>query len=163
MLKKFSLILNTIITREWLLMKGIYAFPILSLLIVILLSACSSKVADPIILPMTEDVTSITVVSGDTTATSIDEEWMGEVMSILMDMTATSTESVNDSPDVDDYITFHLNCSDDTIKTIFFYEEHGKVYVEQPYQGIYEPAPALSTKITELLKSLDKSSSNLSI
>lgn len=71
MLKKFNLVLNTIITREWLLMKRIYAFPIISLLIVILLSACSSKVADPIILPMTEDVTSITVVSGDTTATSM--------------------------------------------------------------------------------------------
>ena len=137
-------------------MKRIYVFSIISLLIVVLLSACSSKVADPIILPMTDDVTSITVVSGDTTATSIDKEWLGEVMSILMDMTATSKVSVNDFPSVDDYITIHLNCSGDTVKTIFFYEEQGKEYVEQSYQGIYEPDPALGTKITELLKSLDR-------
>ena len=136
-------------------MKRIYVFSIISLLIVVLLSACSSKVADPIILPMTDDVTSITVVSGDTTATSIDKEWLGEVMSILMDMTATSKVSVNDFPSVDDYITIHLNCSGDTVKTIFFYEERGKEYIEQPYQGIYEPAPTLGIKITELLNSLD--------
>ena len=137
-------------------MKRIYVFPIISLLIVILLSACSSKVADSVVLPTTDDVTSITVVSGDTTATSTDKEWMGEVMSILMDMTATSKVSVNDFPSVDDYITINLNCSDDTVTTIFFYEERGKEYVEQSYQGIYEPDPALGTKITELLKSLDR-------
>lgn len=137
-------------------MKRIYVFPIISLLIVILLSACSSKVADSVVLPTTDDVTSITVVSGDTTATSTDKEWMGEVMSILMDMTATSKVSVNDFPSVDDYITINLNCSDDTVTTIFFYEEQGKEYVEQSYQGIYEPDPALGTKITELLKSLDR-------
>lgn len=137
-------------------MKRIYVFPIISLLIFILLSACSSKEADPVVLPTTDDVTSITVVSGDTTATSTDKEWMGEVMSILMDMTATSKVSVNDFPSVDDYITINLNCSDDTVTTIFFYEEQGKEYVEQSYQGIYEPDPALGTKITELLKSLDR-------
>ena len=137
-------------------MKRIYVFPIISLLIVILLSACSSKVADSVVLPTTDDVTSITVVSGDTTATSTDKEWMGEVMSILMDMTATSKVSVNDFLSVDDYITIHLNCSGDTVKTIFFYEERGKEYIEQPYQGIYEPAPTLGIKITELLKSLDR-------
>ena len=137
-------------------MKRIYVFPIISLLIVILLSACSSKVADPVVLPTTDDVTSITVVSEDTTATSTDKEWMGEVMSILIDMTATSKVSVNDFPSVDDYITINLNCSDDTVTAIFFYEERGKEYVEQSYQGIYEPDPALGTKITELLKSLDR-------
>ena len=137
-------------------MKRIYVFPIISLLIVILLSACSSKVADPVVLPTADDVSSITVVSGDTTATSTDKEWMGEVMSILMDMTATSKVSVNDFPSVDDYITINLNCSDDTVTTIFFYEERGKEYVEQSYQGIYEPDPALGTIITELLKSLDR-------
>ena len=137
-------------------MKRIYVFPIISLLIVILLSACSSKVADPVVLPTADDVSSITVVSGDTTATSTNKEWMGEVMSILMDMTATSKVSVNDFPSVDDYITINLNCSDDTVTTIFFYEERGKEYVEQSYQGIYEPDPALGTIITELLKSLDR-------
>ena len=128
-------------------MKRIYVFPIISLLIVILLSACSSKVADPVVLPTTDDVTSITVVSEDTTATSTDKEWMGEVMSILMDMTATSKVSVNDFPSVDDYITINLNCSDDTVTTIFFYEEQGKEYVEQSYQGIYEQTQHLAQKL----------------
>lgn len=136
-------------------MKKMYMIFIMSLFI--LLSACSSKeLADPIVLPASDDVTSITIVSGGITATSIDDEWMGEVMSILMDMESTAISSDYDAPRVEDYIIINFNCSDDTIKTIFFYEDDGKQYVEQPYQGIYIPAPALEVKITSLLESLDK-------
>lgn len=124
---------------------------------VILLAACSpKKAAEPAILPALDDVASISVISGDITATSIDEEWLSEIMSILMDMEPTSIPSINDSPNVEEYTMINVNCSDGTVKTVFFYEEKGKEYVEQPYQGIYMPAPALGVKITELLESLDK-------
>lgn len=137
-------------------MKKRIALYIISLIVVFLLSACSSqKVADPIVLPELGDLTSISVVSGDITATSIDKQWMADIMTILTDMESTSQSSINDVPNVEGYITINLNCSDGSVKTVFFYEENGKEYVEQPYQGIYMPASELGRKITELLESLD--------
>lgn len=137
-------------------MKKRIALYIISLIVVFLLSACSSqKVADPIVLPELGDLTSISVVSGDITATSIDKQWMADIMTILTDMESTSQSSINDVPNVEGYITINLNCSDGSEKTVFFYEENGKEYVEQPYQGIYMPASELGGKITELLESLD--------
>ena len=137
-------------------MKKRIALYIISLIVVFLLSACSSqKVADPIVLPELGDLTSISVVSGDITATSIDKQWMADIMTILTDMESTSQSSINDVPNVEGYITINLNCSDGSVKTVFFYEENGKEYVEQPYQGIYMPASELGGKITELLDSLD--------
>lgn len=138
-------------------MKKSVMLLIIYLSAVILLVACSpEKVAEPVILPALDDVDSISVTSGDINATSINKEWLSEVMSILMDMEPTSIPSINDSPNVEEYTMINVNCSDGTVKTIFFYEEKGKEYVEQPYQGIYMPAPALGVKITELLESLDK-------
>ena len=83
---------------------------------------------------------SISVVSGDITATSIDEQWMADFMAILTDMESTSQSSISDAPNVEGYIIINLNCSDGSGKTVFFYEKNGKEYVEQPYQGIYIPA-----------------------
>ena len=76
-------------------------------------------------------------------------------MSILVDMESTSKPSVNDSPNVDEYVKIDFNCSDDTVAVIFFYEDSGTQYVEQPYQGIYIPAPALNTIISGLLSEAD--------
>lgn len=137
-------------------MKKRMALHIISLIVVCLLSACSSqKVADPIVLPEAEDLTSISVVSGDITATSTDKQWMADFMAILTDMEATSQSSITEDPNVEGEIMINLKCSDGSGKTVFFYEKNGKEYVEQPYQGIYMPAPELGEKITELLESLD--------
>ena len=137
-------------------MKKRIALHIISLIIIFLLSACSSqKVADPIILPDVEDLTSISVVSSDKTATSIDEQWMADFMAILTDMESTSQPSINEDPNVEGYITINFNCSDGSVKTVLFYEKKGKEYVEQTYQGIYMPSSELGEKIKELLESLD--------
>ena len=122
----------------------------------ILLSACgSSAKADPIVLPATEDIISISVSDDNATATCTDREQIGEIMSILVDMESTSKPSVNDSPNVDEYVKIDFNCSDDTVTVIFFYEDSGTQYVEQPYQGIYIPAPALNIMISNLLSEAD--------
>ena len=137
-------------------MKKRMALHMISLMVVFLLSACSSqKVADPIVLPDVGDLTSISIVSGDIAATSIDKQWMADFMAILTDMESTSQSSISDAPNVEGYIIINLNCSDGPGKTVFFYEKNGKEYVEQPYQGIYIPSSELGEKITELLESLD--------
>lgn len=128
----------------------------IGMIMCILLSACgTSAKADPIVLPTTEDIISISVSDDNATATCTEGEQIGEIMSILMDMESTSKSSVNDSPNVDEYVKIDLNCSDNTVTTIFFYEDSGTRYVEQPYQGIYIPAPALNTIISDLLSEAD--------
>ena len=135
-------------------MKKRFGFYMTTLMIVILFSGCAlNRKADPIILPAAEDLTSISVVSGDMTAASDDEQWIAEFIALLADMESTSLWSINDAPTVKEYIMINLNCCDGTIKTVFFYEENGKEYVEQPYQGIYRPASELGVRITELLES----------
>ena len=127
-----------------------------SMIMCIFFSACgSSAKADPIVLPASEDIISISISDDNATATCTDEEQIGEIMSILMDMEPTSKSSVNDFPDVDEYVKIDFNCSDDTVRTIFFYEDSGTHYIEQPYQGIYIPAPALNTIISDLLSEAD--------
>ncbi len=128
----------------------------ISMIMCILLSACgASAKADPIVLPATEDIISISVSDDNATATCTDGEQIREIMSVLMDMESTSKSSVNDSPNIDEYVKIDFNCSDDTVTTIFFYEDSGTQYVEQPYQGIYIPAPALNTIISDLLSEAD--------
>ena len=128
----------------------------IGMIMCILLTAWgSSAKADPIVLPTTEDIVSISVSDDNATATCTDREQMGEIMSILMDMESTSKPSVNDSPNVDEYVKIDFNCSDDTVTVIFFYEDSGTQYVEQPYQGIYIPAPALNIMISNLLSEAD--------
>ena len=128
----------------------------IGMMMCMLLSACGlSAKADPIVLPATEDIISISVSDDNATATCTDEEQIGEIMSILKDMESTSKASVNDAPDVDEYVKIDFHCSDDTVTTVFFYENSGTQYVEQPYQGIYIPAPALNTIISDLLSEAD--------
>lgn len=128
----------------------------IGMMMCIFLSACgTSAKADPIVLPATENIISISVSDDNATATCTDGEQIGEIMSILMDMEPTSKSSVNDSPDVDEYVKIDFHCSDDTVTTIFFYEKSGTQYVEQPYQGIYIPAPALKTIVSDLLSEAD--------
>lgn len=133
-----------------------YMLFLVTMMMSILFSACmSTEKSDPIVLPEEENVISISLSDNNATATCTDREQIGEILSILMDMESTSKLSVNDSPGVDDYIKINLSCADDTVTTLFFYEESGTEYVEQPYQGIYIPAPALNTIITDLLSNAE--------
>lgn len=137
-------------------MRKTYIASIISLLIVILFSACSKRVAYPIELPALDDVESISIVSGDITVSCTDTERIGEVMSVLMDVKPTSKLSINDAPTVEGYITIYLNCFDNTNKRVFFYEEQGQEYVEQAYLGIYIPDSSLGIQIRDLLKSFEE-------
>lgn len=125
----------------------------ISLLMVIVLSSCSVWKTYPIELPESDDVISISVVSGDKTVSCTDEIQIEEIMSILADMKATSKASINDFPAVGDYITINLNCFDNTSKRLFFYEENGEEYVEQAYLGIYKPTSSFGMYIRDLLES----------
>ena len=102
---------------------------------ILTLFACSKK-ANPIVLPQSSDVVSVDVIDGENTVNSSDKTWIDEVISGLSDSKQTNRESVQDFPQVDNYIKVELNSQ--TEKTIVFvYKDKGKFYVEQPYNGIY--------------------------
>ena len=84
------------------------------------------------------------------------QEWPGEMAAwIRMDMETTNKESINDVPVNKDSITININCDGVAGTTLFYYVDKGTEYVEQPYQGIYKPAPALGNCIMEMLSSAD--------
>lgn len=131
--------------------KGI----ILIAIMLFVLTACgNARTGNPIKLPGSGDIISIGVYDGTVSAVSIDESFIDEFLGILMDMEITNKQSVNDTPENKDYITISLNC-DDRVSTIFYYKDKDTEYAEQPYQGIYKPAPALGVKIKELFDSVD--------
>ena len=128
-------------------------------LISIVLCACEKEEqGNPIRLPAREDIVSIGVSDGDKYARSPNTEveateFIDEFLFMLMDMETTSQQSVNDVPVNKDFITININCDGVAGTTLFYYVDKGTEYVEQPYQGIYKPAPALGNCITEMLAS----------
>lgn len=138
--------------------KKVYGHICLWCFIVLTLCACG-KPGNPIVLPQKGEIVSISVSDGEKTGFSSymedeEEAFISEFMCILMDMETTNKESINDEPTNKDYITINLHCEDKTT-TLFYYKEKGTEYVEQPYQGIYKPAPALGFYITEMLNAAD--------
>lgn len=102
---------------------------------ILTLFACSKK-ANPIILPQSSDVVSVDVTVGENTVNCSDKIWIDEVISGLSDSKQTNRESVQDFPQVDNYIKVELNSQTEKT-TVFVYKDKGKFYVEQPYNGIY--------------------------
>lgn len=102
---------------------------------ILTLFACSKK-ANPIILPQSSDVVSVDVINGENTVNSSDKTWIDEVISGLSDSKPTNKQSVQDFPQVDNYIKVELNSQTEKT-TVFVYKDKGKFYIEQPYNGIY--------------------------
>ena len=102
---------------------------------ILTLFACS-KNANPIILPQSSDVVSVDVTVGENTVNCSDKIWIDEVISGLSDSKPTNKQSVQDFPQVDNYIKVELNSQTEKT-TVFVYKDKGKFYIEQPYNGIY--------------------------
>lgn len=102
---------------------------------ILTLFACSKK-ANPIVLPQSSDVVSVDVIDGENTVNCSDKTWIDEMISSLSDSKPTNRDSVQDFPQVDNYIKVELNSQTEKT-TVFVYKDKGKFYVEQPYNGIY--------------------------
>ena len=118
------------------------------------MSACSlSPAAEPAVLPPEESVQTVSIKRDGETTDCGRQEQNGELLSILADMEPTGKQSVQDVPQAEEYISIHFEDTEDHDYTLFYYEKDGTDYVEQPYQGIYEPAPALGVLLDEILES----------
>lgn len=102
---------------------------------ILTLFACS-KNANPIALPQSSDVVSVDVTVGENTVNCSDKAWIDEVINGMIDSKPTNKQSVQDFPQVDNYIKVELNSQTEKT-TVFVYKDKGKFYIEQPYVGIY--------------------------
>lgn len=114
----------------------------LCLTCILTLAACGRKAA-PITLPQADKITSIDVTIAENT-------WISEVIADISSSEPTKKESVQDFPQAESYIKIDFRLEKGTI-TIFAYEDRGKYYLEQPYQGIYK----IDRKLFERLKETD--------
>ena len=122
---------------------------VLFLSLVCLFTLCScGKTAAPIVLPEPEKIVSIDVTNGKTTKTYTDSTWIQEIISAISDSEPTSKQSVQDTPQNKSYIKIDFQFEAGA-STLFVYEDSGKYYVEQPYQGIYIISSDLFEKIKE--------------
>lgn len=109
---------------------------LLGLVCVLPFFGCGKKTI-PLQLPKMEEVQSIVVTEGESTIQHVDKTWIREVIAAFSYAQPTRKESVQDTPQVEEYMQIDFQ-SDTGITTLFVYEEKGKYYVEQPYHGIYE-------------------------
>lgn len=119
----------------------------LCLACILTLAACGEKAA-PIVLPQTSDIKSVDVTIGENTVNHIDETWISEIVSDISNSEPTNKESIQDVPQVESYIKIDFQFETGT-STIFAYEENGKHYIEQPYQGIYKIDSQLYERLQE--------------
>lgn len=104
---------------------------------VFLLVGCS-KQAEPIVLPAVDEIDGIEITAIDGSQFSYsDKEWIEQFLSVFLQAEATTKQSVQDVPNVDDYGKVDISNNGGTT-TVFYYADSGKYYIEQPYQGIYE-------------------------
>ena len=107
---------------------------IICVVCILTLFACSKK-ANPIVLPQSSDVVSVDVTVGENTVNCSDKTWIDEVISGLSDSKPTNKQSVQDFPQVKDYMRVEINSQTEKT-TVFVYKDKGKFYIEQPYSGI---------------------------
>lgn len=102
----------------------------------LILSSCVKK-ADPIVLPSTDEIIAVEIVSGNEDIIQTDKVWIKSFVQKINEAKPTSKESIQDVPTKPEYIRVDF-VSDGKISSIFVYKENSKYYIEQPYKGIYE-------------------------
>ena len=125
-----------------------YVSIFLCLACVLTLVACGKK-ADPITLPQTDEITSIDITAGENTVSHSDKTWISEIIANISSSEPTKKESVQDVPQAESYIKIDFQFEAGT-STLFAYEDSGKYYVEQPYQGIYKIDSQLYSRLQEV-------------
>ena len=120
---------------------------------ILTLVACGKR-ATPITLPRADEITSIDITFEENTVSHSDKTWISEIIADISSSEPTKKESVQDFPQAKSYIRIdfrHETGTETETITIFAYEDRGKYYLEQPYQGIYK----IERKLFERLKETD--------
>jgi len=117
-------------------MKKFTCYILFILIFTIYLSGCEKK-ANPIELPLIDDITSIEIAGGIKDTIITNEEIIASFIQKVIEAKPTSKQSLQDVPNALEYTRVDF-VSDGNITSIFIYKENSKWYIEQSYQGIYE-------------------------
>lgn len=120
----------------------------LCLTCILTLVACGKKAA-PITLPQADKITSIDITIKENTVSHSDKTWISEIIADISSSEPTKKESVQDFPQAKNYIKIDFLQLETGTITIFAYEDRGKYYLEQPYQGIYKTDRKLFERLNE--------------
>ena len=114
---------------------------------ILTLVACGKRAA-PITLPQADEITSIDITIEENTVSHSDKTWISEIIANISSSEPTKKESVQDVPQAESYIKIDFQFETGT-STLFVYEDSGKYYLEQPYQGIYKIDSQLYSRLQE--------------
>ncbi|MEG1896454.1 MAG: DUF5301 domain-containing protein, partial [Oscillospiraceae bacterium] len=113
---------------------------------------------NPIFIPKSDDVVNIRIEQINEGASLgavevVDKSEIETILKALQNTNKTRKESVNDSPNRNDY--FQINVNGSAARKIYLYNDKEQYFIEEPYTGIYktsrETSLSIATIYTQLL------------
>ena len=125
-----------------------------SLLLVCLLTGCGALArGGAIVLPDAEKISKVTVNWGGRTASSGDKTYIKLLLDVMKTAKNTGSASVQDAPAGAAWLArIDFAYKSSGTSTVFLYPKAGRLYLEQPYEGIYEADGALAALVWEVGK-----------
>ena len=131
-------------------------FILLLMLIILTLSITACQSAKDISLPDSKNIVSIELEYGEQKCQVSDKNIIEEIISeIVKSAKYTNIQSVNDQPtNIDSFITVKFNHSiEESAQCIaYIYQRKGKVYIEQPYTGIWRVDDNIYARLIDMMK-----------
>lgn len=94
--------------------------------------------ANPIELPIANEVFAVEIEKENTVIRYTDDIEILEILKILSNVKPTRIVTAHERPIVREYLTVNFDTQEDRIYTLFIYNENSKWYIEQPYNGVYK-------------------------
>ena len=94
--------------------------------------------AEPIELPMANEVYAVKIEKEDMMVKYIDNKKILEILKLFSNAKPTRIITAHDRPMVREYYIVNFGIKEDRLYTSFIYNENSKWYIEQPYIGVYE-------------------------
>ena len=108
----------------------------------LVLTACGFMAAEALVLPSPEDLKEVTVTASELELTAHSGDWIAQLLEALEQgvREKTGRASVADTPAGKGAGLMRLDFGfkNGGTSTLFLYREDGRLFLEQPYQGIYE-------------------------
>lgn len=115
-----------------------------------LLVSCSRAPKGDIILPAAGEIRQVVIRNGDTSASSSDGDTIGKLLDQMGQAKDTGRESVQDHPVGDAAVKIEFVLQNNASSVVYLYFNGGKLFLEQPYQGIYSIDKSFANTIHEI-------------
>lgn len=107
--------------------------------------------AEPIRLPDSQVVTEIFAQAKDGERKAVDVTELDKILDKLRNAEPTRIWSVNDYPTVTEYYVLEIETPEHRAYRYFVYRENARIYIESPYEGIYETEESFFELISSYL------------